>query len=170
MKRSLSVSIMIVSCLLVSLLQGCAANTKQLAFGQGEQPTSGGHAQTKRNFSGAMQYLMSGKEQQSRELLVKVVAAKPLHGVTDEALFQLALLNLRGDPLRARAHLDRLRKEFPDSVWARRAPPVIACLSSMKSVRDGQRDLRDINQQIESLKKENDELRNIIRKQNKVDI
>ena len=170
MKHSFYVTIVIVSCLLVSLLQGCAADTKQLTSEGKEQTASWGNAQTKRNFSGAMQYLMSGKEQQAQELLIKVVAAKSLHGVTDEALFQLALLNLRGEPLRARVHLDRLRKEFPDSIWARRAPPVIACLDSMKSFRDKQRDLRDVNQQIDSLKKENDELRNIIRKLNKVDI
>ena len=164
MKRSFSISIIIVSCLLGWFLQGCATNTKQLTSRPGVR------AQTERNFSGAIQYLMSGKEQRAQELLEKVVAAKPLHGVTDEALFQLALLNLRGEPLRARAHLERLRKEYPDSIWARRAPPVIACLSSMKSFRERQRDIRDVNQQIDSLKKENDELRNIIRKLNKVDI
>lgn len=119
-----------------------------------------------RNFAGALQHLRSGNEFGARELLERVIDAKPLPGVTDEAMFRLALLNLgeevgRGE-LRATELLSRLTSEFPASIWAKQAAPLAAYLREAISLRSRERGLRSLRNQNLSLNRDNKELRQII--------
>jgi hypothetical protein len=122
-----------------------------------------------RNFAVALQYLRSGNESGARDLLERIVHAKPLPGVTDEALFRLALLNLRdegvkGEP-RSIVLLNRLVSEFPASIWARQAAPLIVYLKNMRNQNLSLiRDNKDMRQSIERLKQLDLELEQKIRR------
>jgi predicted Zn-dependent protease len=126
-----------------------------------------------RNLDLALDSLRAGKEQKARDTLERVVKAAPLDGVTDEALFRLALLQLGSEGgkgvFRARSLLERLMKEYPGSLWARQAVPVAAYLTSanlhdreLKTLRDLNlslsRDNRELHQSIERLKSLDKEL------------
>jgi hypothetical protein len=127
-----------------------------------------------RSFAGALGFLKLGKEQQARELLEKVVAAPPISGVTDEALFRLALLNIREEvgksPVRALSLLERLENEFPRSIWTHQAAPLVSYLTSIKFPRDKQRELKTLKDLNLSLSRDNRELRQTIEKLNVLDM
>jgi len=116
-----------------------------------------------RRFAGALQYLKQGKEGESERLLEQVVAGAALPGVTDEALFRLALLHLgdeggKGD-VRAQTVLTRLKKEYPRSIWTRQAAPLTAYLTGVGALRDSLRELRTLRERNQSLIRDNKELR-----------
>ena len=127
-----------------------------------------------RNFAGALQYLRSGNEIAARDLFERTVDAPPLKGVTDEALFRLAILNLRdeggkGEP-RARALLNRLIREFPASIWAGQASPLAAHLQDVLTLRGVQRELKNLRNQNLSLSHDNKELRQSIERLKQLDM
>ena len=127
-----------------------------------------------RNFAGALQYLRSGNESGARDLLESIVSAKPLAGVTDEALFRLALLNLRdeggkGEP-RARVLLNRLIREFPTSLWAKQAAPLAAYLQEALMLRVGNREIKNLRNQNLSLSRDNKEMRQSIENMKQLDL
>ncbi len=103
-------------------------------------------AEQERQFSGALQYLRSGKEQKARDLLEMVCAAQSLPGVTDEALFRLALLELRDESAKGIARslelLGRLKDEYPRSIWTHQAAPLASLLATVKTLNDSQRELK----------------------------
>ncbi len=127
-----------------------------------------------RNFAGALQYLRSGNEAAARDLFERTVDAPPLIGVTDEALFRLALLNLRDDggkgESRARTLLSRLIREFPASIWARQASPLADHLQEVLTLRAGQRELKNLRNQNLSLSHDNKELRQSIERLKQLDM
>jgi hypothetical protein len=95
-------------------------------------------------FVGALQNLKAGKEREAQTLLEEVITGKPLPGMTDEALFRLAVLHLgdedgNGDT-QAHALLARLQKEYPDSNWTQQATPLITYLDEV----DGLRKAREV--------------------------
>ena len=126
-------------------------------------PEAGMALEQERRFAGALQYLMQGKERESERLLERVVAGEAMPGVTDEALFRLALLHLRdeggkGDAY-AQAMLTRLKKEYPRSIWTRQAAPLTAYLAGVGALRDSQRELKTLRERNQSLIRDNKELR-----------
>jgi hypothetical protein len=127
-----------------------------------------------RAFAGALEHLKTGKIQQVRELLEKVVAAAPISGITDEALFRLALLNIRDEngrgPLRAQALLERLENEFPRSIWTHQAAPLASYLAGIKPTRDKQRELKTLRDLNLSLSRDNRDLRQTIERLKSLDI
>ncbi|MDD2540516.1 MAG: tetratricopeptide repeat protein [Desulfuromonadaceae bacterium] len=127
-----------------------------------------------RNFAGGLHYLLSGNESGARDLFERVIDARPLKGVTDEALFRLALLNLRdsdgkGEP-RARALLNRLINEYPHSIWARQAAPLAAYLQEAFTLRMKQRELKELRNQNLSLSRDNKDLRLSIERLKQLDL
>jgi len=80
--------------------------------------------------------------------------------VTDEALFRLALLNLKDDSnkslLRAQSLLDRLSEKYPASLWTRQSAQLHAYLRrrqrEQKSQKELSRDNRELRQNLERLK------------------
>jgi hypothetical protein len=127
-----------------------------------------------RNFSAALQSLQLGNESGARELLERTIEGQPLSGVTDEALFRLALLNLRdeggkGEP-KARALLARLVVDFPSSIWTRQAAPLAAFLQEAFVLRAKQRELKNLRNQNLSLSRDNKELRQSIERLKQLDM
>jgi outer membrane protein assembly factor BamD (BamD/ComL family) len=127
-----------------------------------------------RNFDTALQYLRSGNESAARDLLERTVDAKTITGVTDEALFRLALLNLRDEggkgEQRARELLGRLIREFPASIWALQGAPLAVYLQEAFNLRVRQRELRNLRNQNLSLSRDNKEMRQSIERLKQLDI
>ena len=158
-------TIFVIVLLPVLLVSGCGSLTKMTGFAPRTE---------ERNFAGALQYLLSGNESGAREFLERTVSAPSMAGVTDEALFRLALLNLRdeggrGEP-RAKALLNRLIREFPTSIWARQAAPLAAHLQETLILRAGQHELKNLRNQNLSLSRDNKELRQSIERLKQLDM
>lgn len=152
----------------VLLAGGCGIFTK--TTGSAPRPISA----EERNFAGALQYLRSGNESAARELFERIIDASPLAGVTDEALFRLALLNLRdkdgNGELRANGLLSRLNSEFPASIWARQAAPLAVYLHEAFMLKARQRELKNLRNQNMSLSRDNKELRQSIERLKQLDM
>ncbi|QEM68449.1 hypothetical protein FO488_09900 [Geobacter sp. FeAm09] len=131
-------------------------------------------AEQERRFAGALHYLVQGKEREAQGLLEQVVAGQALAGVTDEALFRLALLNLRDDggkgDTHAHALLMRLKKEYPRSIWTRQAAPLAAYLAGVGALRDSQRELRTLRERNLSLTRDNKDLRQSLERLKNLDL
>ena len=127
-----------------------------------------------RNFSEALQYLRTGNESRARDLFERVVDAPSVNGMTDEALFRLALLNLRNEDgkgeLRARAVLGRLMDEYPASIWAKQAAPLAVYLQEAFTLRVKQRELKNLRTQNLSLSRDNKEMRQSIERLKQLDL
>jgi len=142
----------------------------------GGKPFSGTSvtAEQERRFAGALQYLMQGKEREAQGLLEQVVAGPALPGVTDEALFRLALLYLRDEggkgDMHAHTLLVRLKKEYPRSIWTRQAAPLTAYLAGVGTLRDSQRELRTLRERNLSLTRDNKELHQSLERLKNLDL
>jgi outer membrane protein assembly factor BamD (BamD/ComL family) len=155
---------MLILMLLWVLLPGCAA--------VGTVVTS--PAEQERNLAVALDSLRSGNNQQARDLLEKVCEAQPWSGVTDEALFRLALFYLGDDGAKAVARsqqlLDRLKNEFPQSSWTHQSAPLSAYLAGVKALRDRQRELKTLQELNLSLSRDNRELRQSLERLKQLDM
>lgn len=165
MKRERAIAVMAV--VVLTCTSGCATVGGTLGSWFGGKP--GRVAQPpdrERDFATALEYLRKGNEQQARIALERVVEAPPLGGVTDEALFRLALLHLGDDggrdTTRTRSLLERLRSEYPKSLWTRQAAPLSTYLATAGMLRDKERENRTLRQLNLSLSRDNKELRQSI--------
>jgi hypothetical protein len=131
-------------------------------------------SEQERSFAGALEYLRTGNGQGARDLLEMVCEAPPVTGVTDEALFRLALLHLGDDGskggVRAQVLLERLRNEFPQSSWTHQAAPLASYLAGAKVLRDRQRELKTLRDLNLSLSHDNRELRQSLERLKQLDI
>ncbi|SKA11936.1 hypothetical protein SAMN02745119_02727 [Trichlorobacter thiogenes] len=127
-----------------------------------------------RQFATALQFLRQGNEQGARELLEQVVVAPGLAGVTDDALFRLALLKLRDGGEKGGQEgyslLARLAKEYPDSIWTHQSAALTRYLSSTQKLFEKQRETRTVRELNLYLSRENKELRLNIEKLKKLDL
>ena len=142
--------------LLAMMNSGCAGvDRKTPAL----SPISG----PERSLNEALGQLRAGNEKQAYDLLEKVADGDPKAGVTDEALFRLALLSLgegRGKGVhQAQALLERLAGTYPDSLWTRQSAPLLAHLEEVRSLRNRQRELKTMKELNLSLSRDNRELR-----------
>jgi hypothetical protein len=126
-----------------------------------------------RCFAGALLSLKAGNDREAQTLLEEVIAGKPLPGMTDEALFRLAVLHLgdedgNGDT-QTRALLARLQKEYPDSNWTQQATPLITYLDETDELRkarvvlntrwaQSQSQLRESKHEVKTLQERNHSL------------
>src|SRR5262249_9619927 len=99
----------IIPLLLLFCINGCAS----LKSNEGTQPAT---------LSRATQLLEAGDKPGATAAFTAVTESSKVQGVTDEALFQLALLSLRPATDRegnaqALQLLKRLKKEYPNSRW-----------------------------------------------------
>ena len=123
----------------------------------------------------ALHALGGGKNQQARELLEKIAESSPLAGVTDEALFRLALLYLGDEGTikagsRAEALLERLKAEFPDSLWSNQSKPLLSYMGGVKLLRDKRRQAKTLQDINISLARENRELRQSLEQLKQLDL
>lgn len=118
-------------------------------------------SEQERTLDNARDRLRAGNVQQARSLLEKVVEGEQTAGVTDEALFRLALLNLNEDGgkglPRSQALLEKLAATYPDSIWTRQSAPLLAHLAEHRVLRNRNyslsRDNKEMRQSLEQLKK-----------------
>ena len=121
-----------------------------------------------RRLARAVDLLGEGNIPGAAKILTAICNAPAAPGVTDEALFRLALLNLRATPDRpASPHalllLKRLKRDYPKSPWTRMAAPLADLIDAAEeSVREKKalkatnqslnREIGELNQRIEQLK------------------
>lgn len=154
----------IVLLLAVAVLSGgCGAFVGKDAPAVNGLPAVKDVSEVERRFSAALQFMRTGNESASREQLERIVDEAPLPGVTDEALFRLAVFNL-GDEngkgeTRARKLLDRLVTEFPASGWSQQAAPLLEHIRETAGLRARLRELKSLRDQNLSLSKDNKGLR-----------
>ena len=118
------------------------------------------HYTEKRRLASAVALLEKGDVTGSTRVMEEICSGVPVPGVTDEALFRLALLSLKpnGDrPVSAQGHhyLKRLKKEYPSSPWTLQAAPIAELIGSVEELRRQNKNYRSSNQ---SLTKEVNEL------------
>jgi hypothetical protein len=118
--------------------------------------------------SQALKLLGRGDSEGAATLLAAIVVAPPAPGVTDEALFRLALLTVPSDLNReqttvAARLLGRLQREYPNSPWATQAYPLSEMVEELprrvltaSELRRQLKTLKDLNL---SLTRENKELK-----------
>ena len=119
-----------------------------------------------RNLSKAIDMLEGGKPDEAARLLAAICDAKGFEGVTDEALFRLALLSLNDRDGTAKTHrsLERLRKEYPRSPWTKQASPLAEFIDADEELRrqnknyrtanqNLSREIKELNQNIDKLKR-----------------
>jgi len=161
-------------CLVLAMavaLYGCAGLQKK----QGG-PASGNREVTQASYKTQASKLESAKRLISQnkisaatEMLAGICSAKGVPGVTDEAMFRLALLYLgtgqgRGEIIQSQQMLEKLQKEYPSSSWKTHAASLIELIATLN------RKIRNLKGENVSLSKENRELRLNIEKLNILDV
>jgi outer membrane protein assembly factor BamD (BamD/ComL family) len=124
-------------------------------------------SEPERTLNEARDQLRAGNEQQARDQLEKVIKGPPTVGVTDEAIFRLALLSLKEDGgngiQRAQSLLERLAEKYPDSIWTRQSAPLRSHLADIRVLRNRQRELK-------TLRDDNKELRQSLERLKQLDL
>jgi hypothetical protein len=149
---------------------GCASFRSQgfvARFSQGQK------------LSEAVNSLEKGNPYNATRLLKQICAEKGVPGVTDEALFRLALLSMDADIDRNNISttlklLDRLEKEYPTSPWAVQATPLADFLEEhadkLQKAQELRRQVRSYKDLNLSLTRENKELRQSIERLKDLDL
>lgn len=146
------------------LLTSCAAITD---LWQGT-----GKSQGSTTLAPAVDKLSAGDSAGAAKVLKKASEGKPVAGVTDEALFRLALLSLKPDrengvSRRGRQLLHRLKKEYPASPWTAQAAPLIELIKVMDELSSQNKDLKATK---DSLSREVNELNHNIEQMKHLDV
>lgn len=143
-------------------------------FAKRNQPVQRVVPGAERSFAAALQYLRTGNEADAREQLESIVDESPIAGITDEALFRLALLSLRDEggrgEARAKRLLERLMTDYSDSIWSRQAAPLSGYLQETSGLRARARELKNLRNQNLSLSRDNKELRQSLERIKNLDL
>ena len=127
---------------------------------------TGGTLEKRRNLATGVEMVRDGLESEARHFFELVITDPQDDGVTDEALFRLAILNLNDGKLgggkSSLALLDTLQHSYPKSVWARQAEPLLLYLKGPHSIRSRERELTSLREKNVALNKEVRELRQVI--------
>ena len=152
---------------LVFMTAGCTGRN-------GRSPSFMAFSDQEQTLDGAVDKLRAGKEPQARSLLEKVVGAAPKAGVTDEALFRLALLSLNEDGgkgfQRSQSLLEKLAATYPDSIWTRQSAPLLSHLVDYRVFRTRQRELKALKELNYSLSRDNKEMRQSLEQLKRLDL
>ena len=153
MRRNFTYALLIGTLLLN--LTGCAG-----LFGVG------GTLEKRRNLANGVEKIGDGLESEARHFFELVIENPQDDGVTDEALFRLAILNLNDGKLgggkSSIALLDTLQRSYPKSVWAQQAEPLLLYLKGPHSIRSRERELTSLREKNFALNREVRELRQVI--------
>ena len=140
----------------------------------GRMPLFHAFSEQERLLTESLAQLRAGNEPQARELLEKIADGVPAAGVTDEALFRLALLDLREDGgnglARAQTLLERLAAKYPESLWTKQSAPLLLHLAEARALRNRQRDLKSLKEHNLSLSRDNRELRQSLERLKQLDL
>ena len=143
---------------LLSLLYGCAGTLHDL------------NQQSK--LESAKDLLKHSKRAPAVNLLKEISNGKGVPDVTDEAMFRLAIIYLSSSPEaekldNSRKLLERLQREYPDSLWALQSSPLLELIIRIRLERDFK---TEMHQEIEHLKSENKKLKLSIERLKTLDI
>jgi len=161
---------------MLPLLAGCSQLGWKVSVVSVASEDSGSSAVSdqERRFAGALEFLRGGNETAARDLFERVIEDPVRIGVTDEALFRLSLLYLREDgakgAVRSMDLLERMKKEFPVSIWTSQAAPLAAHLAGVKALRDRQREVKTLKELNLSLSRDNREMRQSIERLKSLDL
>lgn len=155
----------IVLLILLLVVNGCAA----LKIGDGGIVNRFNQS---RELARATEMLASGDRDGAVRALAAICDSGGVPGVTDEALFRLALLSIhpavdREGNLPSLQLLKRLKKEYPASSWTAQAGQLTELLTGFEELRRQNRSLKSLNQ---SLSSENTELKNSIEQLKRLDL
>jgi hypothetical protein len=127
-----------------------------------------------RRFAGALEFLRAGREQDARDSLELVLDGPQRAGITDEALFRLSLLYLRDEggkgTVKAQELLERLKADFPRSIWTQQGAPLVVYLAGVRTLRDRQREFKTLKELNLSLSRDNREMRQSIERLKSLDL
>lgn len=151
---------------LLLCLNGCGG-----MFGKETPPKVSDNRQ---NLAAAITMIRAGLDNEARHYLELVISYSNEEGVTDEALFRLALLSLndgnRGGGNGSAALLDKLKYNYPASVWTRQAAALQSYLLGVKNIRNREREINNLQDKNLSLSKDVRELRQILERLKALDI
>lgn len=107
------------------------------------------------NLAQAHALLKSGDKAGAVSALTAVTDAQGVTGITDEALFMLALLNIQpvadsGDNLLSITLLNRLNKEYPGTSWSVQSGQLIELLTGAEELERQVKSLKSHNQAMKS--------------------
>jgi hypothetical protein len=142
-------------------LNGCAGTMK---------PEVGNYVKTQTlRLESAKKLIKENRISAATELLNSICSAKGIPGITDEAMFRLALLYLgegqgKNEIIQARQTLEKLQKEFPSSSWKTHAASLTGLIATLN------RKIRNLKGENVSLSRENRELRLNIEKLKILDV
>lgn len=127
-----------------------------------------------RRFATALEMLRVGNELAARELFERVIEEPARNGITDEALFRLAILTLRDEGTKGSQRslelIERLKNEFPQSIWTNQSAALGVYLSGVKALRDKQREIKTLKELNYSLSRDNREMRQSIERLKSLDL
>lgn len=156
---------MLISMLLLNL-SGCGC-----MFGKRSAPEV---SEKRLNLANAVNMIKSGLEREARYYLELVINDSLEEGVTDEALFRLAILELNdGEPGGGKssiALLEKLKSNYPASVWAKQAAPLQSYLLTVKNIRNREREVNALRDKNLSLSRDVRELRQTIERLKVLDL
>lgn len=166
--------ISIVVLVLLPLLCGCSQLGWKVSAAS-DDSVSPSIPDQERHFAVALKFLRDGNEQAARDLFERVVKGPSRKGVTDEALFRLSVLYLRDDgsnkgTVRALEMLERLKNEFPRSLWTQQAAPLGVYLAGVKTLRDRRREINTLKELNLSLSRDNREMRQSMERLKSLDL
>ena len=158
MKRSILLTLMILS------LIGCST-LKEV------QSTLVNSYAAQQKLSAALQAMEQGRSAEAITILEGIISSPGVNGVTDEALFHLSLLKLTYEDddgtLPSVRYLERLRRDYRDSNWARQAKPLLEFLKEFTAVKRQNRNLKILNM---SLTKDNKDMHQNIERLKNLDM
>ena len=110
------------------------------------------YSESKR-LASARTMLEKGDTPGAAKVLESICSGNPVPGVTDEALFRLALLSLKPSAERPASPqgihlLRRLKNEYPSSPWTALAVPLVELISSAQELRRQNKSYRSANQSL----------------------
>lgn len=149
----------------ISLCSGCASTGKNHQGNLVQRYTAA------RQLEQADEMLEKGDRAGAAKALHAVVSAPAVPGVTDQALFRLALLTLkpgleRSASAQAQQFLKRLAREYPKSPWTAQADHLNDLIEVADDLRRQNKSLKGSNQ---SLTKEINDLNNNLERLKKLD-
>jgi hypothetical protein len=111
----------------------------------------------RQNLAKAVDMIRAGQEREARKLLQLVIDDSGEVGVTDEALFRLAILKLNdGEPGTGKssiALLEKLQSSYPASVWTRQSATLQSYLLGILNIRNREKEIISLREkEINSLR------------------
>ena len=138
--------------LTASLVTGCAtAPTPRTHREEARRRSATPRDSGSRRIASAVEMLKQGNSSGAARALKAVSEKSAVPGVTDEALFRLALLSLkptakRPVSLRGQELFKRLKREYPSSPWTAQALPLLELIKISEELMQQNKDMKAANE------------------------